>query len=130
MKRLRSHSWVVCAGFALILSVFHAGSAAAQNVTFKEDILPILELRCVECHQPGGSGYEASGLDLRTYEGVMKGTKHGAMVIPNNPLESNLLRVVEHRTSKEIRMPHNRKRLSSCEIRALRFWISQGAKDN
>ena len=54
---------------------------AAESQSFSEDILPIFIGRCVSCHQPGGAGYEKSGLDLSSYEGLMKGTKFGAMVI-------------------------------------------------
>jgi Planctomycete cytochrome C len=58
---------------------------AAEPQSFSEDILPIFKGRCVSCHQAGGEGYEKSGLDLTTYEGLMKGTKFGAMVIPRDP---------------------------------------------
>jgi len=54
--------------------------AASAIVSFQEDVFPIFKGRCIECHQPGGQGYEKSGLDLRTYEGLMKGTKYGSMV--------------------------------------------------
>jgi len=105
--------------------------ANAQNaVSFKEDLFPIIELRCLECHQPGGSGYEKSGLDLRTYESLMRGTKYGSILTPGSALESNLIAVIDRRTDPEIWMPHNRKRLSKCERLLFRFWVSQGAKNN
>ena len=114
---------------AMLMFIAWAPGVAAQ-VSFTEDVFPIIELRCLECHQPGGVGYEKSGLDLRTYEGLMKGTKHGSMVTPGNALESNLLAVIDRRTSPEIWMPHERKQLSKCERQALRFWVMQGARDN
>ncbi len=55
--------------------------AAGEAVSFKEDILPLLKWRCASCHEPGGAGYEKSGLDLTSYAGVMKGTKFGPMII-------------------------------------------------
>ena len=106
------------------------GAAAQEAASFKNDVFPIIELRCLECHVPGGSGYEASGLDLRTYESLMKGTKFGPVVIPRRAFESNLTAVIDHRTDQEIRMPHNRKRMSKCERFAIRAWINQGARDN
>ena len=69
--------------------------ATAQEVNFKDDVYPIIELRCLSCHQPGGDGYEGSGLDMRTYEGLMKGTKHGPVVIPGRAIESNLISVID-----------------------------------
>lgn len=119
---------------AAYIAVFAGGlwafGAAAQETSFKEDVFPIIEIRCLECHQPGGSGYEASGLDLRTYEGLMKGTKHGPVVIPHSAFTSSLTAVIDYRVEPEIRMPHNKKQLSKCERFAFRSWINQGARDN
>jgi hypothetical protein len=116
-------------GAALVFGAW-AAPVMAQEVSFAEDVLPVMNFRCTECHQPGGDGYEISGLDLTSYEGVMAGTKHGPMIIPGSWQESNLLAVIEHRTDRKIWMPHNRKPLSKCEILLLRFWVLQGAKNN
>jgi len=103
---------------------------AEEPQSFSEDILPILKGRCVSCHQPGGAGYEKSGLDLTTYEGLMKGTKFGAMVIARDPESSNLMWLLDWRASPEVRMPHGKKKLSICDRNAIRAWIREGAKDN
>src|SRR6266542_154454 len=97
---------------------------------FSEDIFPIFKGRCLECHQPGGQGYEKSGLDLTTYEGLMKGTKFGPMVIAKDPESSNLLWLLDWRASPEVRMPHGKKKLSICDRNAIRAWIREGAKNN
>jgi Planctomycete cytochrome C len=115
---------------AAIAGALWASGAAAQEVTFKDDVFPIIELRCLECHQPGGDGYKASGLDMRTYASLMKGTSHGPVVLPGKAFESNLIAVIDQRTDPTLWMPHNKKKLSKCERLMLRFWISQGAKDN
>ncbi len=114
----------------LILAGTLSSDAIADTISFKEDVLPIMQIRCVACHQPSGQGYETSGLDLRTYEGLMKGTKHGPVVLPGRPFTSNLIVVTEHRSEPEIWMPHQRKQLSKCERQTFRFWISQGARNN
>jgi len=106
------------------------GATAQEAASFKEDVFPIIQIRCLECHEPGGSGYEASGLDLRTYEGLMKGTKHGPVIVPRSAFQSNLIAVIDHRVDEAIRMPHNAKKLSKCERFAFRTWINQGARDN
>jgi len=121
--------WAAVAGAAITGSLW-ASSASAQEISFKDDVYPIIELRCLECHQPGGSGYEATGLDMRTYDSLMKGTKHGPVVLPGKPFESNLIAVIDHRTNPELWMPHQKRQVSKCERLMLRFWISQGAKDN
>lgn len=106
---------------------------AAPNeppTSFAEDILPLLKWRCGSCHQAGGAGFEKSGLDLSTYEGVMKGTKFGPMIVPRDPDSSNLMLLLDWRVPAEIRMPHGKKKLSTCDRNAIRTWIWEGAKNN
>jgi len=107
-----------------------APSAAELPVSFEEEIMPILQRRCVECHQPGGEGYEASGFDLRTYEGLMKGTKYGPMVVPGDPFVSNLMVVLEGRANRQIHMPFHEAPLRRCYVQIIKKWISEGAEHN
>ena len=104
--------------------------AAEPQVSFSDDILPLLKWRCGSCHQPGGEGFEKSGLDPTSYRGVMKGTKFGPMVIPGDPETSNLMRLLDWRVPEAVRMPHAQKQLSTCDRDAVRTWIRQGAKNN
>jgi mono/diheme cytochrome c family protein len=104
--------------------------AAAAKMSFAEDVLPIFRGRCVGCHQTGGEGAEKSGLDLTSYAGLMNGTKFGKMVIPGDPESSNLMWLLDWRASPELRMPHGKKKLSTCDRDAIRAWIREGAKDN
>ena len=117
-------------GLAAMLLVAAWPAGAAAQVSFNEDIFPIIELRCLKCHQPGGAGYEKSGLDLSSYEGLMRGTKYGSMITPGSWLESNLIAVIDHRTAPETWMPHNKKELSKCEQLTFRHWVMQGATNN
>ena len=104
--------------------------AAQQKMSFAEDVMPIFRGRCVSCHASGGEGFEKSGLDLTSYQGVMKGTKHGPMVIAGDAQSSNLMWLLDWRASPELRMPHGQKKLSTCDRDAIRSWINEGAKDN
>ena len=119
-------------GMVTSIGVLNAPNACAaeEMVSFKEDILPLFKWRCASCHEPGGSGYEKSGLDLTSYAGLMKGTKFGAMVIPREPESSNLMLLLDWRASPALRMPHGKKQLSSCDRSTIRSWIRQGAKNN
>ena len=65
--------------------------SVAREVSFSLDVLPILQNHCVKCHNPDGPGYQASGLDLRSYESLMHGTKHGKIIVPGDPFTSNLM---------------------------------------
>lgn len=118
------------AGAVLMALLVSPNAVSAQPVSFDQDVFPILELRCIECHQPGTDGFEKSGLNLLSYEGLMKGTSHGPVVAPRSAKTSNLIAVIDHRTDKKIWMPHDRRKLSKCERRTIRFWINQGAQDN
>jgi Planctomycete cytochrome C len=119
-------------GMVSVVGILNAPNvcAAEEIVSFKDDILPLLKWRCSSCHEPGGSGYEKSGLDLTSYAGVMKGTRFGPMVIPREPETSNLMLLLDWRVSPALRMPHGKKQLSSCDRSSIRTWIRQGAKDN
>jgi hypothetical protein len=107
-----------------------APAKRAPTVSFREDIVPILKGRCVDCHKAGEQGFEASGLDLTSYDGVMKGTKFGPMVIARDPESSNLMMLLDWRVDPKIRMPHGAKKLSVCDRDAMRQWIREGAQNN
>lgn len=115
---------------ALALAVASPALAKEPPVSFSEDVHPILQVRCVACHQAGQDGYEKSGLDLTTYEGVMKGTKHGPMIVAGDPVTSNLMVLIDGKADKSLQMPHGKKKLSSCDRDLIRKWIKQGAKNN
>lgn len=114
-------------GSTVLLPVRQAGAQQAQ-MSYSEDIAPIFRGWCESCHQPGGRGYETSGLDLRTYEGLMKGTKYGSMVVPGEPDLSNLVVLLEGRA--QIQMPLEHNKLPVCLRHNIWTWIFQGAKDN
>jgi mono/diheme cytochrome c family protein len=117
-------------GVALVGTTSDEACAASAKTSFAEDVLPIFRGRCFGCHSPGGEGVDKSGLDLTTYEGVMKGTKHGPMVIARDAQSSNLMWLLDHRGKPETRMPHGGKKLSTCDRDAIRSWIREGAQNN
>lgn len=105
--------------------------AREQPVSFANDVKPVLDQYCVECHQPGGAGYAASGLDLTSYAGVMRGTRNGPMVVPGDSMGSNLIVLMEGRADPSLKMPHGtRTKVRVAEIDAISAWIDQGAKNN
>ena len=123
---------VTALSVASLLTILRINDAHAQRsqISYSQDIVPIFKGWCISCHQPGGQGYKASGVDLRSYAGLMKGTKYGAVVIPGQPDSSTLIALVYGRTSPKIRMPFGHKPLPTCLRDELWSWIFQGAKDN
>ncbi len=133
MKKLRFMLLSVAVGGlalagATVLAPIHNACAQQGQMSYAEDIAPIFKGWCASCHQSGGEGYEASGLDLTSYEGLMKGTKFGPMVIPGQPDNSNLMVLIEGRA--KIRMPFGHKALPNCLRNNIWSWIFQGAKNN
>jgi hypothetical protein len=109
----------------------HAVGGPNTQVSFKGDVYPIFQVYCASCHNPPeGEGYKASGLDLSSYQGVMKGTKYGPMIVPGDAENSNLMWLLDWRASPQLRMPHGKKQLPPDERNTIRTWIRQGAKDN
>lgn len=123
-------AFVMATVIAICSLLWTVSAFAARDVSFNLDVLPILQNHCVKCHNPEGPGYQASGLDLRSYKSLMGGTAHGKIIVPGNPLTSNLMVLIEGRADRSIRMPHNEQPLIKQQIEIIRDWIKQGARDN
>jgi hypothetical protein len=118
----------------MALVAFNVG--CAKQVSFKNDITPIFQARCMKCHAIGSPGCVASGFSLANYQSLMKGTKYGPVVVPGSTLDSNLLRLVKHEADPSIAMPRSgtpgmpSEWLEPEQIKLIETWITQGAKDN
>ncbi len=122
--------FLLCGALLTILS-FPALAENKKEVSYSSDIRPIIDNYCLSCHHPGGMGYEKSGLDLRTYESMMKGTRYGAVINPGDSFASTLIMLVEGRADPSIKMPFGLNgNLSKDKIDLFRKWIDQGAKNN
>ncbi|GAP61969.1 hypothetical protein ARMA_0392 [Ardenticatena maritima] len=89
------------------------------RVSFRRDILPILEQNCVRCH--GG----VAGLWLNDYEHTLYGGFAGPVVIPGDPEASRLLEYVRQGT-----MPPDAPPLSPEQVQLIEEWIAAGAPNN
>jgi mono/diheme cytochrome c family protein len=102
------------------------------EVSFKSDVMPVLHDHCVSCHQPGGKGHAKSGLDLTSYQGLMKGTIYGPVVIPGNSEASTFTKLLTG-TNKGLKMPMGLNAAGTLDrqyILILRKWVAQGARNN
>lgn len=98
------------------------GSAGDTTVSFANDVYPIIESRCVNCH--GGDRIEAELL-MRSYDEIMAGSENGAVIIPGD-VEGSLL--VELIASKE--MPKRGPKLTPPQVEIITNWVSAGAPNN
>ncbi|MBC8268349.1 MAG: hypothetical protein H8E36_06345 [Rhodospirillaceae bacterium] len=114
-----------------LVGLVMATSAHADHATFKAEVMPILKEHCLECHVPGQEGFDKSGLDMRTYESLMKGTEYGPIIVPGDAFSSNMMVLIEGRADAMLKMPHGgRKDLTKWEKLMLRRWINRGALNN
>ena len=103
-------------------AVLATGAEAQNPAAFTNDIRPIMERSCWDCH---GEDQQRSGLDLRTREGALRGGSHGAAIVPGRAEESLLYRKVAG--LDEPSMPRDGPSLTVAEIAAVRAWIDDGA---
>lgn len=104
-------------------------STPPGQASYERDIEPIIQWRCITCHSAGGEGARKSGLDLSSYEALMAGTREGGeLIVPGSPETSSFMVMVTRKD--HLRMPFGAPPLADDEIRVLRTWIEQGAKNN
>ena len=106
---------------------FDSVSASAPNPDsfYARRVHPLLDSHCVACH---GVGKTQADLRLDTYEGLMRGGKSGAAIVPGNAGKSPvLIRVTLPNTDKYFMPAEGRPSLKPEEITWLRAWIEQGA---
>jgi len=115
-----------CLGIMLVFLL----AGCEREISFSQNIMPILEAKCLSCHAEGEKGFKASGLSVESYEQVMKGTRDGPVIEPGYSYFSTLQIVVEHRADPSSSMPQNTAKLSSAEIQMIGEWIDQGARNN
>lgn len=104
--------------------------AAAEpgQVSFSQDVLPILEQRCFKCHggqDENGEIRTEEGLTLTNYDDIMAGSWNGPVIEPGNVEDSFL---IEQITTGE--MPKKEPHLLPAQIRAITDWVAAGAPNN
>ncbi len=105
-----------------------------ELIDFNKHLLPILNAKCNDCHAaPYMKGDRKiapkAGLQLSTYEMVMKGNLNGEVVTAGKPEESYLYEVVTLPTDDEMFMPPKGESMTPNEVDILKRWISEGAKE-
>ena len=96
--------------------------AEGATVSFANDIMPIIESRCVNCH--GGNRTE-EGLNLTTHANILSGSDNGPVVTPGDAANSLLVEMVA--TQK---MPKRGPKLTPPQVQIITDWVNQGALDN
>ena len=99
-----------------------AEPAASTGVSFANDILPILNSRCLNCH--GGDKIE-EGLIIGSYGELMAGSANGPVIVPGDAQGSLLVEMVS-----TLEMPKRGPKLTPPQIQLIVDWVNQGALNN
>jgi uncharacterized membrane protein len=97
-------------------------TASGATVSFANEVLPLLQSRCVNCH--GGQKTEKD-LTLNSHAGIMAGSEDGPVVAPGDATNSSLAQMVI-----EGKMPKRGPKLTPDQVQLLVDWINQGAQNN
>lgn len=99
-----------------------AEPAALTGVSFANDVLPILNSRCLNCH--GGDRIE-EGLLIGSYGELMAGSANGPVIIPGDAEGSLLVELVANQ-----KMPKRGPKLTPPQVQLIVDWVNQGALNN
>jgi hypothetical protein len=99
-----------------------AEPAASTAVSFANDVLPILNSRCLNCH--GGNRIE-EGLIVGSYDELMAGSTNGPVIIPGDAEGSLLVKLVVNQ-----KMPKRGPKLTPSQVQLIVDWVNQGALNN
>jgi hypothetical protein len=117
---------------ALVSTTSLVLGACARNVSYRDQIQPVFNARCVDCH---GTDHPQGKIVLASYDGVVSSktvSGRAPLITPGNPGESRLF-ILCATAQAHFRMPPDtsaKTPLTRQELEALRDWIKQGAKNN
>jgi hypothetical protein len=119
---------IVCVACLL----FGCGQKSAKPVSYREQIQPILNAKCTECH---GAAMTRGKIDLTSYEYVIKArTVKGKkpLVVAGDPSKSWLF-ILSATDQPHYRMPPDTSTIIALpkeDLLLVSKWIQEGAKDN
>ncbi len=128
-------------GASLLAAALLPLAAQTKKVSWKQDILPLLNQNCTgaDCH---GQGFKAEGLDLETepYEALVKVKSQQVpkllLVKAKSPKESYAWHKLAGTHKSDVvkgqgeTMPLSRGPLEKKELELIKAWIEQGAEKN
>lgn len=103
-------------------------ATVTQGVSYAQDIVPILDNRCVSCH--GGEDNNGEilievGLNMTTHELLMTGSEYGSIIEPGDPDASLMVEMIASGDMPLLGDP-----VLPGELELIRAWIEEGANNN
>ena len=106
-------------GLVLLL----AGWPALAAVNYDDDVRPIFAHYCLSCHS---AGEMRAGLNLESYQGVLKGSSGGDVVKTGRASTSPLYQAVAHEGDGVRAMPLGGAKIPDAAITIIKDWIAAG----
>ncbi|MBI86185.1 MAG: hypothetical protein CMJ81_23560 [Planctomycetaceae bacterium] len=108
-----------------VCTEFTKGSTT--QLSYYQQILPILRARCHGCHQPAKSG---GNYEMTQFNHLLAGGESEATaVVPGHPDQSRLLQLITP-NGDVAEMPRGRPALSVAKVALIRQWIAEGAMND
>lgn len=106
-----------------------AASSAQPNPASPEfyttQVKPIFQANCAKCHLDGN---HRGGLNMDTRENMLKGGRDGSVLVPGDPANSLLIKLIRHEGPADDPMPmppHSK--ISDADIATVTQWVKAGA---
>jgi len=124
----------LAAGFGIVaiaLISMKLCSVGAQDDASKPEyyttkVKPILDENCSSCHMGAN---RKGGLNFDTRESLLKGGHDGVVVVPGDPANSLLVKLIRHEGPADdpMPMPPKKPKISDSDIATITAWIKGGA---
>jgi cytochrome c len=103
-----------------------AEDAANKPAFYTEKVRPILQTNCGKCHFDMN---HKGGLSLMTKASTLKGGRDGVVIVPGDPANSMLVKLIRHEGPADdpMPMPEKAPKLSDADIATIEQWVKAGA---
>jgi len=127
------HRVIAGVGVAAIAVLAGAGlrGVAAQDgankpAFYTEKVRPILQTNCGKCHMDMN---HKGGLSMNTKASLMKGGRDGVVIVPGDPANSLLVKLIRHEGPADDPkpMPPKSPKISDADIATIEQWVKAGA---
>jgi hypothetical protein len=103
-----------------------AQDAANKPAFYTEKVKPILMENCGKCHF---NMNHKGGLAMDTHASMMKGGRDGVVIVPGDPANSLLVKLIRHEGPADdpMPMPPKSPKISDADIAVVEQWVKAGA---
>ena len=125
VKRLKVMKTRLISCLLIFVTISFLSLSLEANNFFKNNIEPLLQTHCFECHSHGKK--IKAGLALDSKSGWQTGGDSGPAIVPGHPDKSLLIKMINW-IDEDHQMPP-KKKLSDDDIQLLEKWVNEGAED-